>query len=86
MNVPEPNYIFAVSPSATADEKFVHLQNNRDLLYAYHGSRLENFYSILHNGLASHMNKVNVLVFVLECLKIVFKSCLWTAYNDSNYR
>ncbi|KAL4228221.1 Protein mono-ADP-ribosyltransferase parp16 [Mactra antiquata] len=60
VKVPEPNYIFEVTPSIAADEKFLHLQNNRDLMYAYHGSRLENFHSILHNGLASHMNKTSV--------------------------
>lgn len=60
VDVPEPNHIFEVTPGAVADEKFLHLQNDRDLMYAYHGSRLENFYSILHNGLASHMNKVSV--------------------------
>ncbi|KAH3840096.1 protein mono-ADP-ribosyltransferase PARP16-like isoform X2 [Dreissena polymorpha] len=60
VKVTEPNYIFEVQPSAQADEKFAHLQGDRGLLYAYHGSRLENFYSILHNGLASHMNKTSV--------------------------
>ena len=59
VKVPEPKYIFEVSPSAAADEKFLHLQGERSLLYAYHGSRLDNFYSILQNGLASHMNKVS---------------------------
>jgi len=56
--VPEPNYIFEVEPNSVADEKFEHLRGSRDVMYAYHGSRVENFYSILHNGLASHMNKV----------------------------
>lgn len=60
VKVPDPQYIFEVTPSALADEKFKHLQKDRDLLYAYHGSRLDNFYSILHNGLASHMNKTSV--------------------------
>lgn len=57
---PPPNYIFEVLPSESADEKFQALRQGRDLLYAYHGSRLENFHSILHNGLASHMNKTSI--------------------------
>ncbi|KAK3609199.1 hypothetical protein CHS0354_003179 [Potamilus streckersoni] len=59
-NVPIPNYIFEVLPSDLAQEKFEQVRRGRQLLYGYHGSRCENFYSILHNGLASHMNKVSV--------------------------
>lgn len=57
---PEPKHIFEVTQNAVADDKFIHLRNGRNLLYAYHGSRLDNFYSILHNGLASHMNKTSI--------------------------
>lgn len=53
----EPNYIFEVLPNKTNQLKFNQLQQGRKVFYAYHGSRIENFHSILHNGLASHMNK-----------------------------
>lgn len=53
----EPNYIFEVLPNKTNQLKFKQLQQGRKIFYAYHGSRIENFHSILHNGLASHMNK-----------------------------
>ncbi|KAK3097933.1 hypothetical protein FSP39_014658 [Pinctada imbricata] len=56
----DPNYIFEVEYDEVSSSKFEELRNNRDLLYGYHGSRIENFYSILHHGLASHMNKVSV--------------------------
>lgn len=56
----KPNFVFEVTYSQAADAKFHDLRKGRELLYAYHGSRLENFHSILHHGLASHMNKVGV--------------------------
>ncbi|XP_062601894.1 protein mono-ADP-ribosyltransferase PARP16-like [Saccostrea cucullata] len=56
----KPNFVFEVNYSQGADAKFQDLRKGRELLYAYHGSRLENFHSILHHGLASHMNKVGV--------------------------
>ncbi|KAL3866472.1 hypothetical protein ACJMK2_043767 [Sinanodonta woodiana] len=59
-DAPVPNYIFEVMPSDSAQEKFEQVRRGRKVLYGYHGSRCENFYSILHNGLASHMNKISV--------------------------
>ncbi|XP_070541809.1 protein mono-ADP-ribosyltransferase PARP16-like [Ptychodera flava] len=53
----EPTHIFEVVPSENSEAKFQEVRDSRDLLYAYHGSRLENFHSILHNGLHAHMNK-----------------------------
>ncbi|XP_048732286.1 protein mono-ADP-ribosyltransferase PARP16-like [Ostrea edulis] len=55
-----PNFVFELTYSQAADAKFQDVRNGRDLFYAYHGSRLENFHSILHHGLASHLNKVGV--------------------------
>ena len=53
-----PSYVFQVDYGKEADGRFETLRAGRKLLYAYHGSRLENFYSILHNGLCGHFNKV----------------------------
>lgn len=53
-----PNFVFEVNYSEANNAKFQDVRKGRELLYAYHGSRLENFHSILHHGLASHMNKV----------------------------
>lgn len=39
--------------------KFEKTRAGRDLFYAFHGSRLENFHSIIHNGLHCHLNKVS---------------------------
>ena len=56
--VPDPSYIFEVVYGDMSEQRFQTLRSGRRLMLAYHGSRVENFHSILHNGLASHMNKV----------------------------
>ncbi|XP_041367733.1 protein mono-ADP-ribosyltransferase PARP16-like [Gigantopelta aegis] len=58
--VPAPHFIFEVIPSEANDNKFQQLRQDRDVFCAYHGSRVENFHSILHNGLAAHMNKISM--------------------------
>ena len=62
--VPAPNYTFEVQYSAAMSEKFESLKQDRDLMYAFHGSRLENFHSILHYGLQGHLSKVNLERFI----------------------
>lgn len=68
-NSTKPNYIFEVVPNEITYANFEEKRQGRELLYAYHGSRFENFHSILHNGLISHMNKVMsiTLVELLTC-------------------
>ncbi|OWF54131.1 mono [ADP-ribose] polymerase PARP16-like [Mizuhopecten yessoensis] len=55
-----PDFVFEVIRSEADDAKFEETRRQRKTMFAYHGSRLENFHSILHNGLASHMNKISV--------------------------
>uniref|UniRef100_T1JDR7 Poly [ADP-ribose] polymerase n=1 Tax=Strigamia maritima TaxID=126957 RepID=T1JDR7_STRMM len=52
-----PTHIFEIIYNQTTEEKFQNMKGNKPVLYAYHGSRLENFHSILHNGLQNHLNK-----------------------------
>ncbi|KAL8560609.1 hypothetical protein ACOMHN_062574 [Nucella lapillus] len=59
-SVPDPSYIFEVQYGETGEKKFQNLRDGRILMYAYHGSRVENFHSIIHNGLAGHMNKMSL--------------------------
>lgn len=59
-NSTKPDYIFEVVPNELTYANFEEKRQGRELLYAYHGSRFENFHSILHNGLISHMNKISV--------------------------
>lgn len=57
--VQPPNLIFQISngPRSVNETKWMQLCTGRKTLFAYHGSRLENFHSILHHGLQQHMNK-----------------------------
>ncbi|XP_036591964.1 protein mono-ADP-ribosyltransferase PARP16 isoform X2 [Trichosurus vulpecula] len=56
-SVPAPDFLFEIVYSGRVDAKFHETKGERDLIYAFHGSRLENFHSILHNGLHCHLNK-----------------------------
>ena len=56
--VPVPDFLFEIEYSDPANAKFYETKGERDLIYAFHGSRLENFHSIIHNGLHCHLNKV----------------------------
>jgi len=58
LSVAEPDYLFAVTYSEDINKKFDQLRGDRRVMYACHGSRLENFHSILHHGLHGHLNKV----------------------------
>ncbi|CAN8004368.1 unnamed protein product [Ixodes hexagonus] len=49
--------VFEVEHNPQTERRFVAARGDRDVFYAYHGSRLDNFYSILQNGLLAHMNK-----------------------------
>ncbi|XP_029378901.1 protein mono-ADP-ribosyltransferase PARP16 isoform X2 [Echeneis naucrates] len=40
--------------------RFEKTRAGRNVFYAFHGSRLENFHSIIHNGLHCHLNKNSV--------------------------
>ncbi|KAI8478430.1 Protein mono-ADP-ribosyltransferase parp16 [Branchiostoma belcheri] len=56
-NIPPPSHMFEVIHSESTDARFEETRQDRSLLYAFHGSRLDNFHSILHNGLHAHLNK-----------------------------
>ena len=58
-NYHAPSHIYELKYSETSNARFAELRGNLETLYGYHGSRVENFYSILHNGLHAHLNKVN---------------------------
>ena len=91
-NSEQPQFIFELVYSNEQETKFLSTAKSHGVLLAYHGSSVENFHSILHNGLLNLFNKVrNVLVLVrvgnckglvlLYCgkLSLVQKSC-----NDQN--
>lgn len=57
-----PQYIFEVvsTPTSQSENRWKSLSKNKNTLYAYHGSKLENFHSIIHHGLQQHLNKVSL--------------------------
>lgn len=54
-----PDFLFELEYSDQMNARFEKTRAGRDVFYAFHGSRLENFHSIVHNGLHCHLNKVN---------------------------
>jgi len=59
MDIPQPdnrrNFLFKIQPSYPK-EKFATAKAEFGSFYAYHGSKLENFHSIMHRGLVSALN------------------------------
>lgn len=60
INLPKPQRLYELKHNDQSDSAFSQRRGDRNILHAYHGSKLENFYSIIHHGLHAHMNKVNV--------------------------
>ncbi|XP_038003387.1 protein mono-ADP-ribosyltransferase PARP16 isoform X2 [Motacilla alba alba] len=58
--VPAPDYLFEIVYCDQMNAKFAETKGERDLIYAFHGSRLENFHSILHHGLHCHLNRTSL--------------------------
>ncbi|XP_026319779.1 mono [ADP-ribose] polymerase PARP16 [Hyposmocoma kahamanoa] len=58
---PKPQYVFQVisSVKSTSEAKWKELAKHHSVFFAYHGNRLENFYTILNFGLQQHLNKIN---------------------------
>lgn len=65
--VPTPDFLFEVAYCDQMNAKFAETRGEQDLIYAFHGSRLENFHSILHNGLHCHLNRVRLLMGTISC-------------------
>lgn len=57
---PVPDFLFELEYCDQMNARFEKMREGRDLFYAFHGSRLENFHSIIHNGLHCHLNKNSV--------------------------
>lgn len=62
ISAPVPDFLFELEYCDQMNARFEKTRAGRDVFYAFHGSRLENFHSIIHNGLHCHLNKVNVVV------------------------
>uniref|UniRef100_A0A6F9DP37 Poly [ADP-ribose] polymerase n=1 Tax=Phallusia mammillata TaxID=59560 RepID=A0A6F9DP37_9ASCI len=53
-----PDFVFEIQYGEQEETRFQTLRNNLGLFYAYHGSRTENFYSIIQTGLKNNLNKI----------------------------
>lgn len=60
VTMPTPNYIFEVVHSTQNERKFEDLKQSNTTFFTYHGSKIENFHSILNFGLNAHMNKTSL--------------------------
>lgn len=75
MSAPVPDFLFELEYSDQMNARFERTREGRDVFYAFHGSRLENFHSIIHNGLHCHLNKVSVP-------KPYLKNCFFTDHEE----
>jgi len=57
-NHPKPSHVFAVTTNST--NRWISETEGKRTCWAYHGSRLDNFYSILNYGLQQHRTKVSL--------------------------
>ncbi|KAG1681213.1 Mono [ADP-ribose] polymerase PARP16 [Nymphon striatum] len=55
-----PSHVFEIIYNSENEDLFQSRRAGQKILYGYHGSRIENFHSILHCGLKSHLNKTSV--------------------------
>ncbi|KAF3688694.1 Mono [ADP-ribose] polymerase PARP16 [Channa argus] len=60
ITAPAPDFLFELEYCDQMNARFEKTRAGRNVFYAFHGSRLENFHSIIHNGLHCHLNKNSV--------------------------
>ncbi|XP_029010526.1 protein mono-ADP-ribosyltransferase PARP16 [Betta splendens] len=60
ISAPVPDFLFELDYCDQMNARFEKTRAGRNVFYAFHGSRLENFHSIIHNGLHCHLNKNSV--------------------------
>nr|XP_020667814.1 mono [ADP-ribose] polymerase PARP16 [Pogona vitticeps]XP_020667815.1 mono [ADP-ribose] polymerase PARP16 [Pogona vitticeps] len=58
--VPAPDFLFEIIYFNQMNATFEETKAGRDLIYASHGSNLESFHSIVHNGLQCHLNRTSL--------------------------
>jgi len=82
---PHPHYILEVSNQATL--RWLKNIENKKTYWAFHGSRLDNFYSILNYGLQQHLNKTGLFgegIYLAQDLGVCLSySSQGVAWSDS---
>lgn len=79
---PKPDYVLEVTNASTA--RWQERLGDLPCLWAFHGSRLDNFHSILHFGLQQHRTKVSLFgegIYLARdlgvCLTYSVRGCGW---------
>jgi len=82
-NHPQPSYVLAVN--TTSSSRWLEETRDKNTFWAFHGSRLDNFYSILNYGLQQHRTKVSLFgegIYLSEdlgvCLAYSSRGVGWT--------
>jgi poly[ADP-ribose] polymerase 16 len=72
MRVNKPNFILHVVSnwSEAAEKRWQEMATQYGTIHAYHGSKLENFHSILRHGLQQHLHKV--IITLSKCYFFFF--------------
>lgn len=69
---PVPDFLFELEYCDQMNARFEKTRGERDVFYAFHGSRLENFHSIIYNGLHCHLNKVRAATAIQKSHSVAF--------------
>lgn len=83
VSAPVPDFLFELEYCDQMNARFERTRAGRDVFYAFHGSRLENFHSIIHNGLHCHLNKVSAAA-TASSLPYIITGCFSVVENTKN--
>ena len=74
LGTPRPSHIFQVTAAAksVSEERFQRHAADRTTLFAYHGSKLDSFHSIMNYGLQQHLCKVSLEFSVVAIQSIEY--------------
>lgn len=80
--VKKPDLIFELSSnhSSPSKTKWKELVGGRNCFYAYHGSKLENFHSIINYGLQQHLNKVFNFKFIIVFIVFYINNLIFSEF------
>lgn len=83
ISAPVPDFLFELEYSDQMNARFEKTRADRNVFYAFHGSRLENFHSIIHNGLHCHLNKNSVFGEGTYLTSDLSMAVLYSPHNSS---
>lgn len=70
-----PQYVFEVNYSAKFEANWKKRKDSQGVFYAFHGSSISNFYSILKFGLQQHFSRGKVCILIFNtCMHFINKN------------